>query len=111
MSYCGKKLTKQGLLMLPAVVLLSGCGLDIAGSDDTSAQSSATAEPTVQIAGAAMKGVIQQGLVVANRLIADKDGYHAPQRQAAKPALTADDGRRRQLRVAASRQSRRLGSG
>lgn len=78
--------------MLPAVVLLSGCGLDISSDDDTSAQASTTAEPTVQIAGAAMKGVIQQGLVVANRLIADKDGYYAPQRQAAKPVLTADDG-------------------
>ncbi|MDX1560960.1 MAG: hypothetical protein R3193_18780, partial [Marinobacter sp.] len=33
-----------------------------------------------------------RGLVVANRLIADKDGYYAPQRQAAKPVLTADDG-------------------
>lgn len=79
--------------MLPAVVLLSGCGLDISSDDDnTSTQSSVTAEPTVQIAGAAMKGVIQQGLVVANRLIADKDGYYSPQRQAAKPVLTADDG-------------------
>ncbi|WP_241956490.1 fibronectin type III domain-containing protein [Marinobacter maroccanus] len=79
--------------MLPAVVLLSGCNLDISSDDDnTSAQSSVTTEPTVQIAGAAMKGVIQQGLVVANRLIADKDGYYSPQRQAAKPVLTADDG-------------------
>ncbi|AXS84799.1 hypothetical protein [Marinobacter sp. Arc7-DN-1] len=79
--------------MLPAVILLSGCGLDISSDEDnTSTQSSATAEPTVQIAGAAMKGVIQQGLVVANRLISDKDGYYVPQRQAAKPVLTADDG-------------------
>lgn len=79
--------------MFPAAVLLSGCGLDISSEDDNaSTQSSVAAEPTVQIAGAAMKGVIQQGLVVANRLIADKDGYYAPQRQAAKPVLTADDG-------------------
>jgi len=78
--------------MLPAAVLLSGCGLDISGDEDATTQSSTTAEPTVQVAGAAMKGVIQQGLVVANRLIADKDGYYAPQRQAAKPVLTADDG-------------------
>lgn len=79
--------------MLPAVVLLSGCGLDITSEETTTAaQAPATAEPTVQIAGAAMKGVIQQGLVVANRLISDKDGYYAPQRQAAKPVLTADDG-------------------
>ena len=92
MSHCGKKLTKQGLLILPAVVLLSGCGLDISGDEDTATQPSVTAEPTVQIAGAAVKGVIQQGLVVANRLIADKDGIYAPQRQAAKPVLTADDG-------------------
>jgi hypothetical protein len=94
MSNCGKKLTKQGLLMLPAVVLLSGCGLDITSEESTTAAQAApaTPEPTVQIAGAAVKGIIQQGLVVANRLIADKDGYYAPQRQAAKPVLTADDG-------------------
>ncbi|WP_417565760.1 hypothetical protein [Marinobacter sp.] len=79
--------------MLPAVALLSGCGLDISTDDSTtSAQSQGATEPTVQIAGAAMKGVIQQGLVVANRLIADKDGNYAPQRQAAKPVRTAEDG-------------------
>lgn len=80
--------------MLPAVVLLSGCGLDITSEESTTAAQAApaTPEPTVQIAGAAVKGIIQQGLVVANRLIADKDGYYAPQRQAAKPVLTADDG-------------------
>lgn len=80
--------------MLPAVVLLSGCGLDISSEESTTAAQAApaTPEPTVQIAGAAVKGIIQQGLVVANRLIADKDGYYAPQRQAAKPVLTADDG-------------------
>lgn len=93
MSYCGKFLSKHGLLTLPAVALLSGCGLDM-GSEDSSAaaQSQGTNEPTVAIAGAAMKGVIQQGLVTANRLISDSDGYYAPQRQAAKPVLTADDG-------------------
>ncbi len=79
--------------MLPAVVLLSGCGLDITTGESTSAaQSQGSNEPTVEIAGAAMKGVIQQGLVTANRLISDKDGHYAPQRQAAKPVLTADDG-------------------
>ena len=79
--------------MLPAVVLLSGCGLGIPTDDSTATtQSQGATEPTVQIAGAAMKGVIQQGLVVANRLIADKDGNYAPQRQAAKPVRTAEDG-------------------
>lgn len=79
--------------MLPAVVLLSGCGLDITNGESTSAaQSQGSNEPTVEIAGAAMKGVIQQGLVTANRLISDKDGHYDPQRQAAKPVLTADDG-------------------
>ncbi|PHQ24377.1 hypothetical protein CLH62_15835 [Marinobacter guineae] len=79
--------------MLPAVVLLSGCGLGIPTDDSTATtQSRGATEPTVQIAGAAMKGVIQQGLVVANRLIADKDGNYAPQRQAAKPVRTAKDG-------------------
>lgn len=76
--------------MVSVALLLSGCGFDVS-EEDTSANSSST-EPTVQIAGAAVKGVIQQGLVVANRLIADKNGYYSPQRQAAKPVLTADDG-------------------
>lgn len=89
MSYCGKNLAKHGLLTLSAAVLLSGCGLDITSEDSNTA---AQNEPTVEIAGAAMKGVIQQGLVTANRLISDKDGYYTPQRQATKPVLTADDG-------------------
>lgn len=93
MSYCGNNLSKHGLLTLSAVVLLSGCGLDITSEDsNAAAQSLDQNEPTVEIAGDAMKGVIQQGLVTANRLISDKDGYYAPQRQAAKPVLTADDG-------------------
>jgi len=93
MSYCGKKLSKHGLLILPAVALLSGCGLDISTDDSsTAAQTRNTSEPTVQITGAAMKGVIQQGLVVANRLVADKEGNYAPQRQAATPVRTAEDG-------------------
>ncbi|MBD3639977.1 MAG: hypothetical protein HUJ18_03190 [Marinobacter sp.] len=90
MSYCGKKSSKQGLLILSASVLLSGCFKDMTASDsNTVAQSQ---EPGVEVAGAAMKGVIQQGLVTANRLLADKDGYYAPDRLAAKPVLTADDG-------------------
>ncbi|WP_273203833.1 hypothetical protein [Marinobacter subterrani] len=83
----------QWLLMLPAAVLLSGCGLDITNdATTTEAQSPSVTEPTVHIAGAAVKGVIQQGLVVANRLIADNQGNYAPQRQAAKPVRTAEDG-------------------
>lgn len=93
MSYCGKNSSTHGLLTLSAAVLLSGCGLDITSEgSNTAAQSLDQNEPTVEIAGAAMKGVIQQGLVTAHRLISDKDGYFAPQRQAAKPVLTADDG-------------------
>lgn len=96
MSNCGKKLSKHGLLTLSAVVLLSGCGLDMTSTDNgTAPQSQADTGPTVEtveIAGAAVKGIIQQGLVTANRLISDKDGYYAPQREAAKPVLTADDG-------------------
>ncbi|MFN2361521.1 MAG: hypothetical protein ABR522_10670 [Marinobacter sp.] len=79
--------------MISAVTLLSGCGLDITSNDNsTVAQSEGPNEPTVEIAGAAMKGVIQQGLVTANRLTADKDGNYTPQRQAAKPVLTDDNG-------------------
>lgn len=74
-------------------VLLTGCDLDIPFEESfTTTRTENSSEPTAQIAGAAMKGVIQQGLVVANRLIADKDGNYAPQRQAAKPVRTADDG-------------------
>lgn len=90
MSYCGKKLSKQGLLVLSASVLLSGCFKDMTASEsNTLAQ---TQEPGVEVAGAAMKGVIQKGIVTANRLLADKDGYYSPDRLAAKPVLTADDG-------------------
>ena len=79
--------------MISAVALLSGCGLDITSEDsNATAQSAGTDEPTVEIAGAAMKGVIQQGLVTANRLISYKDGNYSPQREAAKPVLTDDDG-------------------
>ena len=90
MSYCGKKLSKQGLLVLSASVLLSGCFKDMTGSDSNTVTQSQ--EPAVEVAGAAMKGVIQKGIVTANRLLADKDGYYAPDRLAAKPVLTADDG-------------------
>ncbi len=76
--------------MLSMALLLSGCGFD--SSEKETSANSASVDPGVQIAGSAVKGVIQRGLVVANRLIADKDGYYAPQRQAAKPVLTADDG-------------------
>lgn len=79
--------------MLPAVALLSGCDLGIPTDDSiATAQSQDATEPTVQIAGSAMKGVIQQGLVVANRLVAEKDGNYAPQRQVAKAVRTAADG-------------------
>ncbi|WP_245777443.1 DUF4998 domain-containing protein [Marinobacter pelagius] len=60
------------------------------GSDSNTVTQSQ--EPAVEVAGAAMKGVIQKGIVTANRLLADKDGYYAPDRLAAKPVLTADDG-------------------
>ena len=96
MSNCGKNLSKHGLLTLSVVVLLSGCGLDMTSPDNaTTPQSQASADravETVEIAGAAMKGVIQQGLVTANRLVSDQDGYYASQQQVAKPVLTADDG-------------------
>lgn len=93
MSYCNNFLLKQGLLVISVVVLLSGCGPDIPFDDSsTITQNQNTSEPTAKLAGAAMKGVVQQGVIVANRLIADKDGIYAPQRQAAKPVRTAEDG-------------------
>ncbi|MFO7529706.1 MAG: hypothetical protein R6W86_13005 [Marinobacter sp.] len=78
------------MLIVPAALVLSGCFEDITASDsNTVAQAQ---EPAVEVAGAAMKGVIQKGIVTANRLLADKDGYYSPDRLAAKPVLTADDG-------------------
>ncbi|MBW0147132.1 hypothetical protein KXD86_06475 [Marinobacter sp. CAU 1620] len=72
---------------------LSGCGLDASDNGRvTEAQTSGAGEPTAQVAGAAIKGVIQQGVVTANRLLEDKSGYYAPDRLAAKPVRTADDG-------------------
>jgi len=90
MSYCGKKSAKQGLLVVTASLALSGCFNDMMASDSNAVVQAK--EPGVEVAGAAMKGVIQQGIVTANRLLADKDGYYAPDRLAAKPVLTADDG-------------------
>ena len=93
MAYCGKKLSKHGLLISSTLVLLSGCGMESASeSSNAAVQNQSSAEPTVDIAGAAMKGVIRQGLVTATRLIADVDGYYLPQRSAAKPVLTGEDG-------------------
>lgn len=82
--------------MVPAVVLLAGCGSGGSGSDsEAAAQSQAngnTGEPVVKVAGAAVKGIIQQGMVTANRLIADKDGTYSLDRLAAKTVRTAEDG-------------------
>ncbi|SDW28213.1 hypothetical protein SAMN04487960_10264 [Marinobacter mobilis] len=89
MLYSGDKLAKHGLWLIPAVALLSGCGQD-SGTNTTQSQS--TAEPSVAIAGSAMKGVIQQGVVTASRLVADSAGYYTQQKQTTKPTLTADDG-------------------
>lgn len=90
MSYRGKKSSVQGLLAVSVSLLLSGCLKDMtAGDSDSLAQSR---EPGVEVAGAAMKGVIQQGIVTASRLLADKAGYYSPDRLAAKPVLTGDDG-------------------
>lgn len=73
--------------------MLSGCGLETTSGDNGTAENTqGTTEESVAIAGSAMKGVIQQGLVSANRLVADNTGYYAPKRQAAKPVLTAMDG-------------------
>ncbi len=93
MSYCGNKMLKRGLLILPMVALLAGCGPD--GKDDNSnasAQAQETNEPSVQIAGSAMKGVIRQGIVTAKRLMVNQSGRYSPGKLAAKAVRTADDG-------------------
>lgn len=78
------------------VVLLAGCGSGGSGSDSEAAVQSQengnTGEPVVKVAGAAVKGIIQQGMVTANRLIADKDGTYSLDRLAAKTVRTAEDG-------------------
>eukprot|EP00003_Mantamonas_plastica_P031713 TRINITY_DN8347_c0_g2_i1.p1 TRINITY_DN8347_c0_g2~~TRINITY_DN8347_c0_g2_i1.p1 ORF type:complete len:490 (+),score=78.56 TRINITY_DN8347_c0_g2_i1:890-2359(+) len=101
MTYCGKKLTKQGLLIGFTAALLSGCGGGQSGGDATSSVSSQAPAATdssaadvveVAVAGAAVKGVIQQGIVTASRLVADGEGYYSQQNNATKPTRTADDG-------------------
>ncbi|KAA1170560.1 fibronectin type III domain-containing protein [Marinobacter salinexigens] len=100
MTYCGKKLTKQGLLIGFTAALLSGCGGGQSGGDATSSVSSqapgtndSTADAVeVAVAGAAVKGVIQQGIVTASRLVADGEGVYSEQNNATKPTRTADDG-------------------
>lgn len=74
---------------MPMAALLSGCGPS--DSSLSEAQPS-SAEPSAQVAGAAIKGVIQKGLVTASRLLEDNSGYYTPDRLAAKPVRTADDG-------------------
>lgn len=93
MSYRGKKISMQGLLFIPVVALLAGCG---SGSEsEATAQSDGgthSGDPVVTVAGAAVKGIIQQGMVTANRLIADKDGNYSLDRLAAKTVRTNEDG-------------------
>ncbi len=94
MSYCGNKLLKQGLQILPMVALLSGCGLEVKDDNGTvSAQAQSVNEPSVQLAGTAVKGVIQQGIVTAHRVLADETGLYAVDRVASESVRTADDGR------------------
>ncbi|MDX1635868.1 MAG: fibronectin type III domain-containing protein [Marinobacter sp.] len=83
---------KQGLLTITMAALLSGCGLD--GDQEASDVSSqaGSAETGVRVTGTAMKGVIQDGLVTANRLLADADGRYQLDRFAAKPVRTGQDG-------------------
>lgn len=77
MTYCGKKTSKHGLLILSLVVLLSGCGMETSSEDSSkAAQTQGTTGQTVEIAGVAMKGVIQGGRVTARNLVANQDGYY-----------------------------------
>ncbi|MEX0606307.1 MAG: hypothetical protein WD623_15455 [Marinobacter sp.] len=93
MSYRGNKSLKQGLLILPLVALFSGCGLDVkSGNSQVDAQAQGESEPTVQVAGTAMKGVIQQGIVTAQRITANEAGHYSADQLAAKPVRTAEDG-------------------
>lgn len=73
--------------------LLSGCGLEVdSGAGNANSQVS-SAEEAVRVSGAAMKGVIQDGVVTANRLLVDKSGRYQVDRLAAKPVRTGADGR------------------
>lgn len=94
MSFNVNKTLKHGLLTLSAVALLSGCGTD---DSTVSAQSAAgtetVSEAKVRVAGAAIKGVIQQGLVTANRLVVNEAGHYEIDPLLAKPVRTDVDGR------------------
>ncbi len=79
--------------MLPLAALLSGCGLDLADGVSAGVGSGDANDSSVAVSGAAVKGVIRQGIVTANRLEADrKTGHYGPGRVAAKAVRTADDG-------------------
>lgn len=98
MSSNVKKRVQQGLLTLPLVAFISGCGLAGSSADSStdnrmSSQTAATDQPEVRVAGAAVKGVIRQGLVTANRLVSDKSGTYQLDRLATKPVRTDNDGR------------------
>lgn len=88
MSYNAKKLLKQGLLTLPMVALLSGCGVDEKNVSSQSSDTITIGEEKVRVTGDAVKGVIQQGLVTAHRLVANKSGDYEIDRLAAKPVRT-----------------------
>ncbi len=61
MSSNVKKRVQQGLLTLPLIAFISGCGLagsstDHGSDSQVSSQATATDEPEVRVAGAAVKG-------------------------------------------------------
>lgn len=93
MSYNAKKLLKQGILSLPVVALLSGCGGSDGSASTTAAAVDAGSEPSVRITGDAVKGVIRQGVVTANRLVVDKAGRYQTDKLVAKPVRTDDQGK------------------
>lgn len=93
MSYNAKKLLKQGLLALPVVASLSGCGGGDGGSTTSATTAVTEIEPSARVVGDAVKGVIQQGLVTANRLVVDGEGRYQVDKLIARPVRTDERGR------------------
>lgn len=94
MSYDAKKLLKQGLLTLPLVALLSGCGgLEEKSDSASSSHAGAGGNEMVRVTGGAVKGVIQQGLVTAHRLVPDSHGVYQVERIITRSVRTDNRGK------------------
>lgn len=89
MSKNAKRLLKQGLVTLPLVALLSGC---IDGLPDGAGGNALADTGTVEVSGGAVKGVIQQGIVKAHRLVLNEQGVYVPDTSISQTVRTNANG-------------------